>query len=117
MEYGSVWFGDARRRALVFLETGLLTGRSCCRKLAAFSQGDAMRRFVLWGSLLAAAASLGLYLGRSGPHASAQAVRLDPSLIALLPPDATTLLGVDVQRLKKTAVYQHMEEQGRKQNS
>lgn len=76
-----------------------------------------MRRFFLWGSLLAAAASLGLYLGRSGPHASAQAVRLDPSLIALLPPDATTLLGVDVQRLKKTAVYQHMEEQGRKQNS
>lgn len=74
-----------------------------------------MRKSVLLVLLLVtAAAVLGVYLMRSGRPASAQTVTLDRSLLALLPPNATTLVGVDLERLKGTTLYRHIEEDSRK---
>src|SRR5215831_7374739 len=72
------------------------------------------RSIVLVSALVLAILGLGVYLSHSSRPASAQAITLDRSLLALLPPNATTLLGVDVERLKRTAVYRHIEEQNQK---
>jgi hypothetical protein len=61
----------------------------------------------------AAAASLaigGVVLMRTGKPVRAQGVALDRSLVALLPPHATSLVGVDVERLKRTPVWRQFEE-------
>jgi hypothetical protein len=71
-----------------------------------------MRKSVWLASLLAVATlGVSLYLTRAARSAKAQGVVLDRSLVALLPPDATTLVGVDVARLKSTPVYQDLESQ------
>src|SRR5262245_45899201 len=72
------------------------------------------RSIVLVSALVLAVLGLGVYLSHSSRPASAQAITLDRSLLALLPPNATTLRGVDVERLKRTAVYRHIEEQSQK---
>ncbi len=54
---------------------------------------------------------LGVLLTRPAHRASAQGVQIDRSLVALLPANATTLVGVDVERLKGTALYQRLEAQ------
>lgn len=37
---------------------------------------------------------------------------VDSELAALLPPDAVSLMGVDVARLREAAVYRYLEEEG-----
>ncbi|HYM13171.1 MAG TPA: hypothetical protein VEU62_20690 [Bryobacterales bacterium] len=77
-----------------------------------------MRKSILLASFLVAAAlGVGLYLSHAGRRASAQAITLDRSLVALLPANATTLVGVDVERLKRTPVYQDLEQQSESQAS
>lgn len=71
-----------------------------------------MRKSVIF-VLVFVVAALGWYLLRSGQPANAQTITLERSLLALLPPDATTLVGVDVERLKQTAVYRRFEEENR----
>jgi len=53
----------------------------------------------------------GLALVRWERPASAQGVPLDRSLLALLPANATSLVGVDVERLKRTPAWRYWEEQ------
>ena len=77
-----------------------------------------MRKLGLWGlSLVVVVAVAGSFLAIPGRKVSAQTITLDRSLVALLPADATTLFGVNVERLKQTAAYQYIEETGRKQDS
>ena len=77
-----------------------------------------MRKYVLSGVILAAAAvAAGLYLSHTGRSASAQTIALDSDLVALLPADATTLVGVDVERLKRTTLYRHIEDESQKQGN
>jgi len=74
-----------------------------------------MRKSVLFAVLaLAAVLAAGLVLLRSERSASAQGLTLDRSQLALLPPDATSLLGVDIEGLKGTPLYRHIEEESRK---
>ncbi len=56
----------------------------------------------------------GLALVRWERPASAQGVALDRSLLALLPAQATSLVGVDVERLKHTPAWRYWEEQSRR---
>lgn len=73
-----------------------------------------MRRWMIAGTLGAlVAAGVVLVLNRDRA-ASAQGVTLDRSLVALLPQNATSLVGVDVERLKQTPAYRHFEEQSRR---
>ena len=72
-----------------------------------------MRKSILWGAVLATGlVSAGLYLRHSGRPASAQVMELDGSLVGLLPANATTLLGVNVERLKGTPMYRYIEQDG-----
>lgn len=71
-----------------------------------------MRKAFVWVSFVVLAALvLGVYLARSARHASAQSITLDRTLVALLPSNATTLVGVDLDRLKGTTLYRHIEEE------
>lgn len=74
-----------------------------------------MRKWIVSGLLAAlVVAGVALYLKRSERAASAQGITLDRSLVALLPANATSLVGVDVERLKRTAAYRHFEEESRR---
>src|SRR5688572_10714144 len=52
----------------------------------------------------------GVVMLRWERQASAQGVTLDRASLALLPPNATSLVGVDVERLKRTASWRLFEE-------
>lgn len=69
-----------------------------------------MRKAVVLG-VLAALVVVGWALLRWERPASAQGVTLDRSLVALLPPNATSLVGVDVERLKRTPAWRYWEDQ------
>lgn len=58
----------------------------------------------------------GVALVRWERPASAQGVTLDRSLLALLPANATSLVGVDVERLKRTPAWRYWEEQSLRPN-
>ena len=58
----------------------------------------------------------GVALVRWERPASAQGVTLDRSLLALLPANATSLVGVDVERLKRTPAWRYWEEQSLRSN-
>lgn len=74
-----------------------------------------MRKTFVWASSgVLALLVLGVYLTRTARHASAQSITLDRNLVALLPANATTLVGVDVDRLKGTALYRHIEAESQK---
>ncbi|MBI3665872.1 MAG: hypothetical protein HY236_06545 [Acidobacteria bacterium] len=76
-----------------------------------------MRKKLTLGVVLAAAAlGVGVYLWHSGYKASAQVVELDRSIVALLPANATTLVGVNVERLKGTPIYRYVEDESRKKD-
>ena len=53
----------------------------------------------------------GWLVGCSG-GTPARAAEVDSELAALLPPDAVSLMGVDVARLREAAVYRYLEEEG-----
>jgi hypothetical protein len=74
-----------------------------------------MRKWTL-GTVLAVAAAAGLffYLSRGERPVQAQGMLLDRALLALLPPQAASLMGVDVESLKRTPLYQHFEEESRR---
>ncbi len=55
----------------------------------------------------------GLVLIRFERPVRAQGITLDRSLLAMLPAQATSLVGVDLEKLKATAVYRRIEEQHR----
>ena len=74
-----------------------------------------MKKLALWGWVVAViAVAMAMVVVRGPQTASAQGVALDQSLIALLPPNATSLVGVDVNRIKGTVLYRHLDEQSRK---
>ena len=74
-----------------------------------------MRKSLVWGTLTAALVGAALWLGYSGKQVRAQSLQIDRSLLALLPANANTLVGVDVERLKHTSLYQRLEEESRKE--
>ena len=73
-----------------------------------------MRKPLSFLAALAAAAGLAVYLARPAQPVRAQGVALDPGLVALLPANATSLAGLDVERLKRTSIYRIFEEQNSK---
>ena len=70
-----------------------------------------MRRWMMAGAIGALAAAGFVLVMRMERPASAQGVTLDPGLVALLPPNATTLVGVELERLKGTSAWRRFEEQ------
>ncbi len=72
-----------------------------------------MRKSVLVVTLAVLALVVGFVLVYMERSARAATVDLDRALVALLPPNATSVIGVDVERLKGTPLYRHMEEQSR----
>ncbi len=76
-----------------------------------------MRKWIAGAALAAvAAAGVALYLVRGGPPAQAQGVVLGRAMVALLPPQTTSLVGVDVERLKGTPLYRYFEDQAQAGN-
>ena len=74
-----------------------------------------MRKWLLLALLLMTTGlGVGLYFWQFEQPAQAQALALDRNLLALLPPNSTSLVGVDVARLKQTPVYRHIEEESRR---
>ncbi len=70
-----------------------------------------MRRWMMAAAAGALAAAGIVFVLRMEQPASAQGVTLDPGLAALLPANATTLVGVEVERLKATPAWRRFEEQ------
>jgi hypothetical protein len=64
----------------------------------------------MWSVALGAAVAAVLVVARWERTASAQGVVLDRTLVGLLPPNATSLVGVDVERLKRTPSWRLFEE-------
>jgi hypothetical protein len=58
----------------------------------------------------------GFFLSLPVQKVSAQTITLDRSMLALLPAEATSLFGVNVERLKQTTTYQYIEDTSRKMN-
>ena len=72
-----------------------------------------MRKRMWFGLPVLVLAAAAVLLVRTEHSASAQGLTLDRSLAALLPPNATSLVGVDVEALKGTPAYRRFEEQSR----
>ena len=72
-----------------------------------------MRKSVLVVTLAVLALVVGFMLVYRERSARAGTVDLDRALLALLPPQATSLIGADIARLKGTPLYRHMEEQSK----
>ncbi len=69
-----------------------------------------MKKPVSLFAAVAAAACLTLYLAHPAQPVRAQGATLDPGLVALLPSNATSLAGVDLERLKRSPLYHIFEE-------
>ncbi len=76
-----------------------------------------MRKSLLCGVLVMLVAAAALVVIGEPQAVKAQGITVDRSLLALLPAQATSLVGVDVERLKGTLLYRHFEEQSRKGDS
>jgi len=69
-----------------------------------------MRKLILSGTALAAAALVVVSLVQPERRASAQSAALERTLLALLPAETNTLVGVDVEGVKRAPLYRYIEE-------